>query len=56
MRCCSWQVKPLLPDETARKIVFTTSGSPALDAVFAEEFDRDLADALRTQIAQDKAD
>jgi hypothetical protein len=50
------QVKPLLPEETARKIVFTTSGSPTLDAVFAEEFDSALADALRAQIAKDKAD
>ena len=53
-RLAGGQVKPLLPEETVRKIVFVTSTAATLDAVFADEFDEPMAAALRAQIAEDK--
>lgn len=48
------QVKPLLPEETVRKIAFVTSNSPTMDTIFAEEFDDALNKVVRRAIANDK--
>jgi len=54
VNCCHTQVKPLLPEETVRKIAFVTSNSATMDSIFAEEFDDALNKVVRRAIANDK--